>query len=115
MNKRQITIYASSVVNGNAQMEISLEHLTRDGKTHDFYQVVYKQGNKPTELSDRGANEFIDYLFDNLWYNKPLDEMEKAIRLKYEAYAELLFIYFQINSFNSYLTFDSFSYELIGK
>lgn len=114
MNKRQIAIYASSVIKGNAQMEISFEQYTRDGETHNFYQVVYKQGNKLVKLYE-AANEFIDYLFDNLWYNKPLDEMENAIQLKYEAYAELLFIYFQINTFNSCLTFDNFSYELIGK
>lgn len=114
MNKRQITIYASSVINGNAQMEISFEQLTRDGETHDFYRVIYTQGNKPMKLYKR-ANEFIDYLFDNLWYNKPLDEMENAIQLKYEAYAELLSMYFQINLFDFCLTFDSFSYELIGK
>lgn len=114
MNKRQIAIYASSVINGNAQMEISFEQPTEDGKTCNFYQVIYSQKNKPVKLY-KLVDEFIDYLFDNLWYNKPLDEMENAIQLKYEAYAELLFIYFQINLFNSCLTFDSFSYEQIGK
>lgn len=116
MTKRQIKIYASSCVNASATMLISTEAVTREnGQTQYFYGVKYAIGNAAENLSELEVDDFVDFLFDNLWYNKPVEKMVDLERIKYETYAETLFIYLQKTLFHTSISHDDYTYELIGK